>query len=216
MDIDFSDLSANQRYHVMTQVILPRPIAWVLTDNHSNPDNDEVQERPLSSFNLAPFSYFNAISSDPPLVILSIGSKSENELKDTRTNLRKRKYAVIHIPSDDNAALVSETAATLAHGDSEVERCDMQLSYTKDWPLPRLTCCKVAMLCCLYDEKEIGASRQGLIFCEIQKIFVDDRVATLDEKERLKIDAAKIKPLSRLGANEYALFGEILSLSRPK
>lgn len=216
MDINFSELSASQRYHVMTQVIVPRPVAWVLTDNGLDSEHVLLQDKPLSAYNLAPYSYFNAISSEPPLVILSIGNKSSAELKDTRTNLREGRAAVIHIASDEDAALVSQTAAILAHGDSEVARAGLQLSYNDNWQLPRLTCCKIAMLCRFYDEKEIGPHRQGLIFCEIEKVHVDEQVVSMDEKDRIKVDASKVKPLSRLGANEYASFGDIVTLSRPK
>ena len=74
MIIQFADLKPLQRYHMMTQTIIPRPIAWVLTEN----DN--------GSSNLAPFSYFTALCSDPALVVLSIGKKPDGSLKDTRHN----------------------------------------------------------------------------------------------------------------------------------
>jgi len=64
MIIDFSELKPRQIYKTMIQTIIPRPIAWTLTEN----DN--------GSFNLAPFSYFNAIGSNPPMVSLSIEKKT--------------------------------------------------------------------------------------------------------------------------------------------
>ena len=67
MNLDFSTLSANQRYHLMTQTIIPRPIAWVLTDSNNG------------SFNLAPFSYFTAVSSAPPMLMLSVGKKPNGD-----------------------------------------------------------------------------------------------------------------------------------------
>lgn len=204
----FSDLNASERYHLMTQVIIPRPIAWVLTDNGD--------DRGENQFNLAPFSYFNAVSSDPALVMLSIGAKPSGVMKDTRKNIVERKNLVIHIPSLADMQLVSDSAETLDHGVSEVAKLNLGLVHEPHWPLPRLSGCKIAMACHLFDIAEIGANNQGIIFCEIDHIFIDDSIAVYDAKNRLSVSAAKVDPLCRLGANQYASLGEVLSLQRPK
>jgi len=208
MEIDFSELSPNQRYHVMTQIVIPRPIAWVLTDN-----GGQSGER---SFNLAPFSYFNALSSDPPLIVLSIGRKPEGEFKDTRKKILERKSLVVHIPSESDAELVFASSETLVHGDSEISKLRLELVEHSGWKLPRLRASKVAMVCHLYDFTEIGPDKQGVIFCQIDEVFIDDEVLTLDSKRRPKINAGAIAPLSRLGASEYASIGEVFTLARPK
>ena len=95
MQLNFSDFSANQRYHLMTQTIIPRPIAWVLTDSGD------------ASYNLAPFSYFTAVSSKPALLMISVGKKPNGDNKDTLTNILKNKKMVIHIASDDQADIVT-------------------------------------------------------------------------------------------------------------
>ena len=113
MIINFSDYSASQRYHLMTQTIIPRPIAWVLT-NSGNENNK------LNNLNLAPFSYFTAISSEPALLMLSVGKKPNEEMKDTLTNVVNNKKMVIHIAGENLADIVTQTSASLAHGDSEL------------------------------------------------------------------------------------------------
>ena len=65
MYIDFGDMTPQQVYITMTQTVIPRPIAWVLSENAD------------ASLNLAPYSYFNAVSSDPALVMISAGVKPE-------------------------------------------------------------------------------------------------------------------------------------------
>jgi len=65
MEIDLAPLSEADTYALLTQTIIPRPIAWVLTDNATSQEND---------WNLAPFSFFNGISSEPPMVMFSVGS----------------------------------------------------------------------------------------------------------------------------------------------
>ncbi|MFL0799908.1 MAG: flavin reductase family protein [Agarilytica sp.] len=203
MRVDFSELSANQRYHIMTQVVVPRPIAWVLTDNGD------------TSYNLAPFSYFNGLCSEPPLVMLSAGMKPSGEIKDTRLNILERKHLVIHIPSVSDVQAVSDTAVTLPHGESEVEKFGLALEEESGWALPRLRDAKIAMMCSYHQHTELGPNKQAIFFCEVEDVYINDDVVSSDAKGRLKVDAKVLDPLSRLGANEYASFGDVFTLSRP-
>lgn len=204
MQLNFTDLSANQRYHVMTQTIIPRPIAWVLTDS-----GDE-------NFNLAPFSYFTAVSSKPALLMISVGKKPNGDNKDTLTNVLKNKKMVIHIASEQQAELVTKTAATLAHGESELANSGLTTSVFDGFPLPRLTQCDIAYGCELYEIKELGDVPQTLIFVEIKQLFISDTVVSQDAKQRMNVVADKVKPLARLGGGEYASITAPFSIQRPK
>ncbi len=212
MNLNFTDFSANQRYHLMTQTIIPRPIAWVLTDSNTDADN--------SNFNLAPFSYFTAVSSAPPILMLSVGKKANGDDKDTLVNVRKNNELVIHIPSQHQAELVTKTAATLDHGDSELQATKLATTMFEGFPLPRLTDCAIAYGCELYEIKGLGDVPQSLIFVEVKQVYLNDKVATIDidahGKERIKIHADKVKPLARLGGGEYAGITTPFALARPK
>ncbi|MFT5085059.1 MAG: flavin reductase (DIM6/NTAB) family NADH-FMN oxidoreductase RutF [Lentisphaeria bacterium] len=210
MIFDFSSLSASQIYQNMTQMIIPRPIAWILTDN------GEIRGADVPSYNLAPFSYFNAVCSDPPLVMISLGKKPSGEAKDTRVNIEQRHNLVIHIAGESDASAVTASAATLPHGESEVDALNMKLVDQPGWLLPRLSDAKIAMACTLYEIKELGPQRQALIFCQINQVFVTDEAVTYDNKQRTKVDASVISPLARLGASEYATFGEVFTIVRPE
>lgn len=204
MQLDFSEFTASQRYHLMTQTIIPRPIAWALTDS----DN--------GSYNLAPFSYFTAVSSDPALLMLSVGKKSNGDDKDTLTNIIHNKKMVIHIAAVDQAELVTKTAATLAHGESELEGTNLTTVPFDGFSLPRLAQCDIAFACELYEIKALGDGAQTLIFVEIKQLYVNERVTVKDAKDRLKVEADKVSPLSRLGGGEYAAIAEPFSLQRPQ
>ncbi|PKH07445.1 flavin reductase family protein [Moritella sp. Urea-trap-13] len=203
MQLNFSDFSAIQRYHLMTQTIIPRPIAWALTDS-----GDE-------NYNLAPFSYFTAVSSDPALLMISVGKKPNGDNKDTLTNILKNKQMVIHIASADQAELVTQTAATLAHGQSELANSGLTTAAFEDFPLPRLAQCDIAYGCELYEIKELGDVPQTLIFVEVKQLYISDAVVVKDDKDRMKIAADKVKPLARLGGGEYASITAPFSLQRP-
>jgi len=204
MQLNFSDFSANQGYHLMTQTIIPRPIAWVLTDSGD------------ASYNLAPFSYFTAVSSKPALLMISVGKKPNGDNKDTLTNILKNKKMVIHIASDDQADIVTQTAATLAHGESELANAGLTTTAFDDFSLPRLTQCDIAYGCELYEIKEIGDAPQTLIFVEVKQLYINDTVVSKDAKERLNIAADKVKPLARLGGGEYASITAPFSIQRPE
>lgn len=204
MNINLSDLPATQIYHLMTQTVIPRPIAWVLTDSGNK------------NYNLAPFSYFSAVSSAPPLLMFSIGKKPTGEDKDTLVNVKNTEKMVIHISSADAYQTVTKTAATLPHGQSEVEEAKLELTEFDGFDLPRLADSPIAFACRLYEVKELGDVPQQLVFAQIEQIYINDDVIKLDEKGRVKVLADKVDPLSRLGAAEYANLGSVFSQSRPK
>lgn len=204
MNLNFSDYSANQRYHLMTQTVIPRPIAWVLTDSNNG------------SFNLAPFSYFTAVSSAPPVLMLSVGKKTNGESKDTLVNIVNNKKMVIHIASEKQAQLVAQTAATLAHGESELTNTELTTTEFSGFSLPRLDQCDIAYGCELYEIKELGGVPQSLIFVEVKQVYINDNVASIDEKHRIKVHAERVKPLARLGGGEFTSINAPFSMARPK
>ena len=82
--------------------------------------------------------------------------------------------------------------------------------------MPLLSDCKIALFCERYDIQMIGRRKQqSLLFAEIKEIYVDDSCAEISEQGRLKVYAERVQPLSRLGASEYASFGEVLFAKRP-
>ncbi len=139
MYIDLSELSPNQVYYSMIQTLVPRPVAWVLSDNGTRSASG------AASYNLAPFSYFTGISSKPPTIMISVGKKPDGSFKDTRVNIEARGQFVVHIAHRELAPSVTESSRTLAHGESELDRLDLDLADFADFRLPRIAGCRVAM-----------------------------------------------------------------------
>jgi flavin reductase (DIM6/NTAB) family NADH-FMN oxidoreductase RutF len=203
MYIDLSELGPDAVYFQMIQTLIPRPIAWVLSENEGG------------NLNLAPFSYFNAVCSDPPLIMLSIGRKPDGRNKDTRVNIEQRGHFVIHIPHREQARVLTQTSATRAAGVSELEEVGLETVHFEGFSLPRLAECRIAYACERHEIREIGGTPQSLILGRVRHIHVDDGVTVRDGKGRLKVDAAKVDPLGRLGASEYVSFGEVIRVPRP-
>jgi len=204
MIANLENLSANTIYHLMTQAVIPRPIAWVLTESSEK------------NYNLAPFSYFTAVSSAPPILMFSVGKKPTGEIKDTAKNVIDNKKMVIHIAHEQQSKVVTESAATLPHGESELISTALETVEFEGFSLPRLKDCHIAFACTLYETKELGDVPQMLIFAEIQQIYINDDVIELDDKDRVKVLADKVKPLSRLGGAEYGSLGAIIRNVRPQ
>lgn len=211
MEIDLKPLTANTRYHLMTQTIIPRPIAWVLTAN-------QPLDAAEPGFNLAPFSFFNALCSDPPLVMLSIGSKSSDQPKDTRQNILQGEDLVIHLPSVEQASDVTASAATLAYGDSELLQLKSpELVEFPGCPLPRLASAPVAFYARFYDVHYLGPAKQAIIYAELLQLYVKDEAITEDQqKGRYLIDANQVNPLARLGGANYAGLKDFFAVKRPE
>lgn len=202
MLLNLENFSSSKIYHLLTQAIIPRPIAWVVSENAD------------ASLNLAPFSFFTAISSEPPLIMLSVGLKPDGSEKDTRVNIIERKHFVVNIPAVDNCTGVSDSSATLAAGVSEVSEFGIETSLPEGWVLPRVSSTPLALECELF-KTELITEKQLLIFGLVKSVYVNDDIAELDDKQRLAINAEKFQPLARLGANEYASLGQILEKKRP-
>ncbi len=200
MYLDFSQMSSSDIYFAMTQTILPRPIAWVLSKNADG------------GLNLAPFSYFAAVNSDPPLLSLSVGSKPDGALKDTRRNIQARKQFVVHIAHTELLDALNASAASLPAGVSEIEMLGLETVAFEGFNLPRLKDCRVAFACELYSEVPLGDGGYALLLGKIKTLYAADSIASLNEAGRFKVDAAAFQPVGRLGAGEYMHFGEVVRL----
>lgn len=203
MQFSFSDLLPNAAYHFITQAIIPRPVAWILTANGNE------------TFNLAPFSFFNGVTSDPPIVSFSVGHKSDGSKKDTWLNIESRDYFVVHIPSVSDAEAVSQTSKTLPFGVSEVDDANLSLKAIPDWPLPVLQDAGLAFLGKKHAIHLVGNGPQALILGEMLHAYVDDEICATDANGRFVISSQRLNPLARLGGGDYAGLGKTFTIPRP-
>lgn len=201
MNIDMTTLSPVKAYVLMTQTVIPRPIAWVLTENDDK------------SYNLAPFSYFNGIASDPPMVMLSIGLAPDGSTKDTRVNIERNKEFIVHIAHREMAELMTKSSATMPRNESEVDMLNLELAEMPGSTLPRLSACRIAYAC-EYDTIHMIRD-QAIVFARLTHFYADDSVVGKDAKGRMCINAVDVDPLGRLGGGEYFSAGELVYVERP-
>lgn len=197
MQISLSGLDEVATYHLLCQSVLPRPIAWILTADASG-----------GNLNLAPFSFFAPLASDPPLLGFSIGNRLGGREKDTSVNAVIGAPIVIHIPGRMHAASVQASARAHPSGTSELNDPDVagELDDNWDFPLPRLADAPVAFGCTVTERLDLSerAGAQILVLAQAQTVWVRDDATDADVRGRLVVDPHRIDPLSRLGSGRFA------------
>jgi len=190
MHIEMSTLKPIQAYALMTQTVIPRPVAWILTQN-----ND-------ASYNLAPFSYFNGLASDPPMIMVSFGIAPDGTRKDTQVNIEANKEFIVHIAHREMATAMTKSSATMPRNESEVDMLNLPLAEMPGSNLPRLADCRIAYAC-EYDSMHM-IKDQAIVFATLKHLYADDSVVGEDAKGRISINAEAVDPIGRLGGGEYS------------
>lgn len=201
MLFDFSQIPGPESYRLLIQAVLPRPIAWVLTDNGNG------------THNLAPFSFFNAVCAEPPILAFSVARKDDDQPKDTWANLAERPSCVVHLPTVEMAWAVHVTGRSLPRGQSEVEAAGLHTEPVPGWPLPRVRGPRVAFWAERERILELGQESVGLILVQVRGLWVDDS-AVRESGGKVRLDPLRLNPLARLGGGGYASLGPLLDLPR--
>lgn len=195
MDLDPAELSRRDRYYWMIGAIVPRPIAFVSTRAADG------------ALNLAPFSYFVGVGSNPPTVALGLGSRRDGSPKDTLANATATGELVINVVTEAMAEAMVATSADFPPEVSEFEACGFTPAPSTKVAPPRVAESPIALECTLAGTQEVGGST--LLLAEIVWIHCDDAVTT----DGLP-DPAKLRPLARLGGQLYAGLGDIFPIER--
>ena len=198
--IDPEQNEERDNYKLLIGSIIPRPIAFVTTQSDSGVVNG------------APFSYFNIVSSNPPMVSLSI-QRPTGERKDTARNIYGNGEFVVHIVDRDNVGKINETAASLPPSESEVEMAGLTQVPSAVVSVPGVKESKIRMECRLVESVQLGGDGPGsdVFIGKIVQFHVDEAIY-----ENGRIDPRGLDAVSRLAGTNYAAIGEIFSLERPK
>ena len=183
------DTKINENYKLMAQTILPRPIAWVVTQNNG-------------ITNIAPFSYFIGLSSEPATVLISVGHKEDGSAKDTLVNIRKTGKCTICMVEEKDLNKMHFSSKSLDANISEAELFDIETKLMNENYPPVIKDVPAAYFCTLNQEIDLGNSSTIPLVLNVKEIFVDDKA--ISDKEKLTIT---FKPVARIG-KEYAFLGE--------
>jgi flavin reductase (DIM6/NTAB) family NADH-FMN oxidoreductase RutF len=195
MDVDFATLTEYQRYKLMASLIVPRPIALVTTVGEGG------------VVNAAPFSMFNMLGEEPPIVMLSINRLEGGGLKDTAANIVRSREFVVHLTDEAMAEQMHRCGERLPAHESELARVGLHTQPSRAVTPPRIAEAPVAFECNLWELLET-ASRQ---------IFIG-RVLWLHAREGLvdtqtwRVRLQDYHPVGRFGASFYVRTRERFAL----
>ncbi len=189
MQIDYKDKELTQRYQLMAQTIIPRPIAWIVTQNNG-------------VTNIAPFSYFMGLSSEPATMIVSIGHKSDGSEKDTLKNIRETGKCTICMVDEPLLEKMHFSSKEMASSQSEAQEFEIALrDVLGDYP-PMVEGAPSAFFCDFYQELELKGSKTIPLVVEIKEQYIDDTIVS--DREKITLD---YEPVARVGKS-YALLGQ--------
>mgnify|MGYP003365033644 FL=1 len=190
-----NELDEKTVYKLLSGSIVPRPIAWVTSQNLEG------------LVNVAPFSFFNVASSNPPLLSISFTGN-----KDSLNNLLTTKEAVVHLVNEDNVELMNQTAAPLAEHISEAEEFSLELVPSQKVQVPSLKESNVRLETKSYHHLPLGESGHLVLLEVVNFSFAEE---LLDE-ENFHVNLNKLKPVGRLAGDDYSTLGNRFSLLRPR
>ncbi len=186
-------------YHLMTSTIIPRPIGWASTLSADGVPN------------LAPFSFFNALSGEPPYLMLSIGRRA-GAAKDTLANILATKEFVVNIVGEHVAVHMNLTSGNYAPAVDEFAVSGVTRAPSRKVKAPRVAEAQVNMECVLAQAVPLPRSEYTLVIGEVVQFRIADDV--LDERGR--VDPVKLAPIARLGGSSwYTTLGRLFEMQRP-
>jgi flavin reductase (DIM6/NTAB) family NADH-FMN oxidoreductase RutF len=202
MLIDVARAEVVEVYRLLVDIVTPRPIAWVTTLDREG------------RVNLAPFSFFNAFGSNPPVVVFSPTLRRDGSKKDTLLNVEATGEFVLNAAVEPLAAQINETSRDIPHGESEVERAGLALIPSEKVKPPRVAESPVHMECRLIQVVPVGNRplSANLVIGEVLVIHVRNELLT----ESGRIDPRKLRTIARLGGDDYCRSTDLFEMRRPR
>ena len=200
MQLNLENLTNRDRYKLMIGAIVPRPIAWVSTI--------DAEGRP----NLAPFSFFTAVCSDPMTLLFAPGwSDLRGRMKDTLYNIRAVPEFVINIVNEATAEAMNLTATEFEAGVDEFAWAKVTPVPSETIRVPRVAEAPIAFECKLQQIVVVheGPGGGAAVFGEVQSVFVRDELY-----ENGRISPEKLQPIGRLAGAGYAHINDFFEMQR--
>jgi flavin reductase (DIM6/NTAB) family NADH-FMN oxidoreductase RutF len=188
-------LRPREVYDLLTSLVVPRPIAWVSTR--------DAQGRT----NLAPFSYFTGLGSDPPMVTIGIADRKGGVHKDTVRIAKETGVLCINLVEEHDVERMNASSGDYPEHVSEIDALAIETVPCTAIDCVRVASSRAALECKLVDVHPYGNKvRVNLVVAEVVAFDIADDIA----------DSNDVKPLARLHGAMYAKLGERFRLDRPK
>jgi flavin reductase (DIM6/NTAB) family NADH-FMN oxidoreductase RutF len=196
---DLGAMAKTDAYKLLVSTIMPRPIAWVVS-------------RDAEGLNAAPFSFFNVLSADPPLVAIGFGTPTDRDEKDTLANIRAQGEFVVNLVPEELAQAMNVTATNAPRGTDETRLAGLELVKCEVVNVPRIVGSPVGLECKLFQVIETGGS--GTIVLG-RIVYAHVRESAFANLEKLYVDPSKLRLIGRMhGAGGYCTTRDTFSIDR--
>ncbi|EMA52604.1 MULTISPECIES: flavin reductase family protein [Halococcus] len=186
-------------YRTLAGAVIPRPIAWV---SSLSPEGVE---------NLAPYSFFNVVSTSPPVVMFAPTDRSNQPegLSDTARNALDTEEFVVNVVTEPLAEAMNVTSATLPPEESEFDHASLERTASETVAPPRVAVAEVAFECELYESIDVGSNT--MVLGEVVSVYLDEDVTTDG-----KLDVEKLDAIGRLSGSYYCRTDGRFRMERPE
>ncbi len=199
MELDLETKYADRAYAILASLVTPRPIAWVTT---LGPDG---------VVNAAPFSFFNLLGDDPPILGFCPGDRNDGTPKDTARNIRLNHEFVVNLVDEKVAEAMNRTSASLPYGVSEIQSAGLTTAPSSVVKPPRIAEAPASLECSEWGTLQIGGNR--LIIGLVKRVHVRDE---LFDPENLRIRSEKFQVIGRMASpNWYCRTNDRFEMVRP-
>ncbi len=200
MLFDFAGMAPENVYKLLVSTVVPRPIAWVTTRDIDG------------TVNAAPFSFFNAVSGNPPVLVIGIGGRAPGDVKDTGGNIRRTGQFVVNLVSYGLAERMNITAIDFGKEVNELREAGLTIAPSARVQPPRIAEAPVSFECERLVIVEVGVDRAVVLGRAVAVHIRDEFV--LDE-ERGYVDTPKLGLIGRMhGRGWYARTTELFEMPR--
>jgi flavin reductase (DIM6/NTAB) family NADH-FMN oxidoreductase RutF len=201
VEFDLGALAKAQRYKILSSCVTPRPIAWV-TSRSAN-----------GILNAAPYSFFNVLGDDPPIIVLGILAHAEGRMKDSAANILATREFVVNLVSAGQAQAMNATSIDAPPDVDELALAGLETEPGVQVSVPRIRGAPASLECTLHQAITTGA-HQVAVIAKVVHAYVADRF--VQDRDRLYIDTPAMRLLGRVhGVGWYSLQTDLLQMSRP-
>ena len=200
MELDLEGKHADRAYQILASLVTPRPIALVTTIS------------PDGHINAAPFSFFNLLGANPPILGFCPGDREDGTPKDSARNVRLTHEFVVNLVDEPLAAAMNLCAATLPYGENELISAGLHSRPSSVIKPPRIAEAPASLECTEWGTLQIGGNR--VIIGLIKRVHLRDE---LFDSETLRVRGDQFFPIGRMASPDwYCRTRDRFEMKRPK